>query len=76
MVIVPRFTTQLVDENHLPVGQEVWNEIHVLPPKGAPTRWLNVFTDESVETSAGPSKLALGTALRKLPVGLFVRTND
>ena len=76
MVIVPRFTTRLVDKNRLPVGKEVWDETHVLLPKGAPTRWVNVITDESVETSAGPNKLALGDALRKLPVGLFVRTND
>jgi len=76
MVIVPRFTTRLVDKNRLPVGKEVWDETHVLLPKGAPTRWVNVITDESVETSTGPNKLALGDALRKLPVGLFVRTND
>jgi len=76
MVIVPRFTTRLVDKNRLPVGKEVWDETHVLLPKGAPTRWVNVITDESVETSAGPNTLALGDALRKLPVGLLVRTND
>jgi (1->4)-alpha-D-glucan 1-alpha-D-glucosylmutase len=76
MVIVPRLTTRLVDENRLPVGKEVWNETDVSLPKGAPTRWVNVFSDENVETNAGPSKLALGDALRKLPVGLFVRTTD
>src|SRR6266576_692888 len=70
MVIVPRFTTRLVDKNRLPVGKEVWDETRVLLPKGAPTRWVNVITDESVETSAQSSKLALGDALHKLPVGL------
>jgi (1->4)-alpha-D-glucan 1-alpha-D-glucosylmutase len=76
MVIVPRFTTRLVDENRLPVGKEIWEDTHVLLPKGAPKRWVNVFTDENVEASAAGSDLALGDALRKVPLGLLVRTDD
>ena len=75
-VIAPRFTTRLVDQNRLPVGKEVWDDTHVLLPKGAPRRWVNVLTDEKVEVNEGESALALGDALRKLPLGLLVRASD
>ena len=76
IVIIPRFTTRLVAEKRLPVGEEVWDETQVVLPKGAPKRLVNVFTNESLAMSAGPSSVALSDALRRFPVGLFVRTND
>jgi (1->4)-alpha-D-glucan 1-alpha-D-glucosylmutase len=75
VVIVPRFTTRLVDENHLPVGPGVWGETRVLLPNTAPRHWNNVFTDERVET-APENYLPVGDVLRQSPVALLVKANE
>jgi (1->4)-alpha-D-glucan 1-alpha-D-glucosylmutase len=75
VLIVPRFTTRLVDESCSPTGTTVWGETRVVLPKGSPKRWVNVFDDEGLDASAGGSGnyLPLGDVLRRFPVALLAR---
>ncbi len=75
MAVVPRFTTRLVDESRLPIGSEVWGETQIVLPKGAPKRWVNVFTDDGIDVGA-ENHLSVGELLQKFPLGLLVRTDD
>ncbi len=76
VVIVPRFTTRLVDENHLPVGSDVWGETRVLLPKTAPKHWNHILTDERLETTSESSSLLVGDVLRQSPVALLIKANE
>jgi len=78
MVIVPRFTTRLVDENGPPVGTTVWGETRVILPKGAPTRWVNVFESADLDASAGSAEnyLSLGDVLRRFPVAWLAKARE
>jgi (1->4)-alpha-D-glucan 1-alpha-D-glucosylmutase len=75
LAMVPRLTTKLVEEGRPPVGVDLWDQTRILLPKGAPTRWVNVFTNETVESRI-ERDLPAGDVLRRLPVGLLIRTND
>jgi len=78
IVIVPRFTTRLVDENGPPVGTTVWGETRVVLPKGAPKRWANVFESADLDASAGSGEnyLSLGDVLRRFPVAWLAKARE
>ena len=74
LVAVPRFAARLAAEGEPPVGEAVWGESALALPDGAPTRWRNVFTGESLEaTAAGrTTTLPLRSAMAELPVCLLL----
>ena len=78
IVIVPRFTTRLVDETSSPLGAPVWGNTRVVLPQGAPKAWLNVLDDENLDSSSegGQNCLFVGDVLRQLPVGLLARVRE
>ncbi|MCH7511249.1 MAG: malto-oligosyltrehalose synthase, partial [Chloroflexi bacterium] len=73
LVAVPRLASRLAAEGEPPVGEAVWGESAIALPDGAPTRWRNVFTGESLETTAAgrTMTLPLRSALAELPVCLL-----
>ena len=73
LVVVPRLVTGLCVEGEPPIGESVWGESALALPDGAPTRWRNVFTGESLETTAAgrTMTLPLRSALAELPVCLL-----
>jgi (1->4)-alpha-D-glucan 1-alpha-D-glucosylmutase len=74
LVAVPRLVTGLSAPSRSPVGRGVWkDEVLNLPP-GAPGRWVNVFTGESLRTFGGPKSRAmhLCDVFRGFPVALLM----
>jgi len=62
VVIVPRFSTELVNEYEFPVGEKVWKDTFVELPLHK--RFKNIFTNE--EFIEG-NKICMSTAMRKFP---------
>ncbi len=70
---VPRFVTKLAPPGQPPTGEGVWSAGTVILPKGAPTDWVNVLTNESlkVRTSKQGRRLPLAEVFGKFPVALL-----
>ena len=66
---VPRFLTDLVGETEAPIGDGVWQDTVIVLPEGAPSRWKNIFTGESLTAE---NTLALGDALAAFPAALLI----
>lgn len=75
MACVPRLTTQLTRTGRFPLGRPAWGGTMLQLPPGAPRRWTNVFTGETVEAAAvmvhGGSLFPLRTLLGAFPVALL-----
>jgi (1->4)-alpha-D-glucan 1-alpha-D-glucosylmutase len=74
MVIVPRFTTQLVAYDNESCGHLAWGPTCVLLPKEAPKRWINFLGDQKVEVTES-GEIHLNEALQSLPVALLSSRN-
>jgi len=71
IIAIPRLMTKLTDTGKLPVGREVWGSDLLLLPRGAPERWLNIFTVETLEVSSTGKGIALYSVLNTFPVALL-----
>jgi (1->4)-alpha-D-glucan 1-alpha-D-glucosylmutase len=73
LAAAPLLTTQLVEPNHMPLGQEVWGTSGILLPDGAPLEWRNVLTGETFKAGSTRRKrwLLLKTVFRHFPVALL-----
>lgn len=69
VVVVPRFLTGALEANQ-PWRTLDWADTALRLPADAPTRWRNVFTDDTVHASIG--QLGLGDVLRDFPVALLL----
>lgn len=72
IVTVPRFSTRLTQPASFPIGKRVWGKDTLVMPEGAPQRWLNVFTGETVVLP--DRQLPLAQAMDTFPVSLMVNT--
>jgi len=77
IVIVPRFTTRLVNETSSPIGTPVWGNTRVVLPQGAQKTWVNLLDDGDIDArrDGGRNCLFVGDVLRQLPVGLLTRAH-
>jgi (1->4)-alpha-D-glucan 1-alpha-D-glucosylmutase len=73
LAAAPLLTTQLVEANRMPVGQEVWGTSGILLPDDAPLEWRNVLTGETIKAGSTRRKkwLLLKSVLRHFPVALL-----
>jgi (1->4)-alpha-D-glucan 1-alpha-D-glucosylmutase len=73
LAAAPLLTTQLVEPNHMPLGQEVWGTTGILLPDDAPLDWRNVLTGETIKAGSTRRKkwLLLKSVLRHFPVALL-----
>jgi len=73
LAVVPRLVTNLVHRGQFPIGQEVWQDTVIMLPDGAPGRWRNVLTDETVTArQAGPNQVLDAAAVfQTLPVAVL-----
>jgi len=73
LVVVPRLFAKLVPEGKVPLGQRVWGTGQLILPPGAPARWLNIFTGETLKVSSasGRKVLPLKSVFQHLPVALL-----
>lgn len=81
VVLAPRFLTELVREDQLPIGNEVWADTMIEMPPGVKV-WKNVFTGEtsslggtssrSGERSRTGGPIQVGELLRNFPAALLL----
>jgi (1->4)-alpha-D-glucan 1-alpha-D-glucosylmutase len=68
-VIVPRFLTDLIGPNELPLGKRIWGDTAIEMHKDAlPASWRNVLTNE---TFIGSERYLAGDLLSKFPVAVL-----
>jgi len=70
---VPRLVTHLVHHGQFPIGHDVWGDTVIMLPEGAPARWRNILTEESVTARvAGANRVLDAPAVFKtLPVAVL-----
>ena len=71
IAIVPRFLTDIISVNKLPLDEEVWGETYISLPEISITL-INVITYERYTDC---KKLYLGSLLKHFPVALLVSNN-
>ncbi len=68
ITLAPRFLTDLVEENLLPVGIDVWNDTYIKLNKINPSTMKNNLTGEMFEKK---DKLLIGEIFKSFPYGLL-----
>jgi (1->4)-alpha-D-glucan 1-alpha-D-glucosylmutase len=70
----PRLNAQLVRPGRFPLGKEVWGIGAIALPEGAPERWVDELTGETLETAASERgrALRLFRVFHRFPVALLV----
>lgn len=69
LAAVPRFATQLSAATRFPVGVRAWLDTALVLPPGAPDRWKNVITGETVNARDG--SILMSRILGHFPVALL-----
>jgi (1->4)-alpha-D-glucan 1-alpha-D-glucosylmutase len=67
--VVPRFATQLSVVTRPPMGLRAWLDTTLVLPGGAPKRWKNIITGESVNAADG--SLLMSKAMEHFPMALL-----
>ena len=69
LIVVPRFSSNLVKDGEYPLGETVWHETRVLPPSGSRLRWYDALTGQTVQ---GEEALWLREVFRYFPLALLI----
>jgi len=72
LAAVPRLVSRLASGEELPLGEGVWQDTVLRLPDGAPRKWKNAFTGESLSLASGTGGLSLGAVFRSFPVALLM----
>jgi (1->4)-alpha-D-glucan 1-alpha-D-glucosylmutase len=74
LMAVPRLATRLVGTGQFPLGRKVWGASALSLPAGAPTRWRNVLTGETLAATSRQRKksLPLAQVFERFPVALLL----
>ena len=72
LVVVPRLLAQVISENELPLGQQVWEDTALTLPDDAPINWQPVFGPQQV--TASENTLFISDVLATFPVALLTAT--
>jgi (1->4)-alpha-D-glucan 1-alpha-D-glucosylmutase len=68
ITVVPRFLTGMITPEQLPLGTDVWKDTIVILPSGAPARWKNVLTGQSIKIK---QNLPMGELFKLFPAALL-----
>jgi (1->4)-alpha-D-glucan 1-alpha-D-glucosylmutase len=74
LVVVPRFLTRLVKTEEEPLGDQVWTDTRLVVPEGVTgEQFLNVFTDEMIQTQIQERKkrIYLRHIFKTFPVAML-----
>jgi (1->4)-alpha-D-glucan 1-alpha-D-glucosylmutase len=74
LVVVPRFLTPLVKVEEEPLGDQVWTDTFIVVPEGVTgEQFLNVFTDEMIQTQIQERKkrIYLRHIFKTFPVAML-----
>ncbi|MBD3401737.1 malto-oligosyltrehalose synthase [candidate division GN15 bacterium] len=69
ITVVPRFTSEVIGEDEVPIGESVWGDTEIVLPEAAPGQWQNAFSGESV--LAGDGRLRLAEILDQIPAAVL-----
>jgi (1->4)-alpha-D-glucan 1-alpha-D-glucosylmutase len=72
VTVVPRFLTDLIEPNTLPLKKAVWGESAIEIPGAGQAKWKNWITNEPIKLSDQP---LVGDLLSQFPVALLVSEN-
>ena len=72
VTVVPRLGTGLTEAGKFPLS-EMWRDTAIHLPRGAPSRWRNIFNGEAIPRRSGKplSSLLLCDVLQQFPVALL-----
>jgi len=73
LTIAPRFLSDVVTDDRLPLGEPVWQDTRVSLIAGSPSRWNNVLTGEVHDSH---DSFSVGEVLRNFPVALLIGKNS
>jgi (1->4)-alpha-D-glucan 1-alpha-D-glucosylmutase len=68
ITVVPRFLTGMITPQQLPLGTDIWKDTIVILPSGAPARWKNVLTGQSIKIK---QNLPMGELFKLFPAALL-----
>lgn len=69
ITVVPRLLVSVVDEDEFPIGESVWEDTHIVLPKGSPESWEDALTGQLVKAG---SIIRVGNILEHFPVSLLL----
>jgi (1->4)-alpha-D-glucan 1-alpha-D-glucosylmutase len=69
ITLVPRFLTGMITPQQLPLETEIWKDTMVILPSGAPARWQNVLTGQSIKIK---QNLPMGELFKFFPAALLI----
>ncbi len=67
---VPRFLTGMVNENEMPLGDDIWRDTTVFLPPEAPSVWQNALTGDPLATEK--AALPAGKLFARFPAALII----
>jgi (1->4)-alpha-D-glucan 1-alpha-D-glucosylmutase len=71
VIAVPLLLTNLISEQELPIGEEIWEDTAVVLPEGAPAQWQQVFGSDSLQADG---ILPLAQVFNTFPVAFLTAT--
>ncbi|HPN55490.1 MAG TPA: malto-oligosyltrehalose synthase [Candidatus Omnitrophota bacterium] len=71
VTVAPRFLTRVCGPDSMPLGEQAWQNTHVIMPAGSPRDFQNVLTGQHKDN---PGKLFLRDIFNSLPVALLSGT--
>lgn len=72
IAIAPRFLTNIIEPNQLPLGESIWQNTQINLSSIMPTNWTNAITAQSL---SGETEIKVGDALKHFPVALLINQN-
>jgi (1->4)-alpha-D-glucan 1-alpha-D-glucosylmutase len=69
ITIVSRLLTYLIKENEYPIDERIWEDTHILIPKGANYLWRDAFTNQIIKCE---KTLSIAKVLTHFPVALLI----
>jgi (1->4)-alpha-D-glucan 1-alpha-D-glucosylmutase len=70
--VAPRLPSRLSQSGEFPLGSRVWETSDLILPQGAPGKWSNVFTGETLEVLPHSGNLRLAELFSRFPVALLI----
>ena len=74
IITIPRFLTNLISVNELPLGKEVWGSDYIILPPNMPSKWKNIFTEEIIQLESPRNSLPISQIFSMFPVALLIPT--
>jgi (1->4)-alpha-D-glucan 1-alpha-D-glucosylmutase len=71
VVVVPRLTARLITRVRAPLGRSSWGATALVLPKGAPSRWQNLFTGKTLDPGGRAGIIYLHRVFEDFPVALL-----